>query len=69
MVRTVEQQGTTRKASVHVGVRLNEDDQNKLVAIIEAGLADNVSDAVRCALFFGERVALRVLRNKKRSDA
>lgn len=67
MVRTVEQRGVSRKPSRFFAIRLNEEDQKSVEAIIRAGLAENITDAIRCALFLGARAAQRVI--KKRSDA
>ncbi|HEV8573538.1 MAG TPA: hypothetical protein VGR43_02415 [Dehalococcoidia bacterium] len=49
------------KASRFVGIRLTPADQTNLRAIIAAGLADNISDAIRCGLECAAAKARRLL--------
>jgi Arc/MetJ-type ribon-helix-helix transcriptional regulator len=56
----VEQQAEGRASSKFVGIRLTADDQQNLRAIIEAGFADNISDAIRCALRLAVKAAERI---------
>jgi hypothetical protein len=58
----VEQRGNDRKPSQHIGVRLNEKDQEYVGLILTAGLADSISDAIRFALKVAARIAKRRLR-------
>lgn len=61
----VQQRAGNRKPSIHVGVRLDAEAQGNLRAILDAGIADNVTDAVKCGLRAGAKIARRVIARRK----
>jgi len=61
----VKQRGATKTPSRFIAFRATAEDQSNIAAILAAGLADDLSGAIRCGLERAAKTAKRLLKGKR----